>query len=300
MADNQREEIVIENTVCIEDVKFTILQDLGIIDLYIPKSSYIYNQFYTVPLHSHEYYELTYSLDELELIYEDESQVHEGGTLVVTPPGQKHAQRRNASFQGRGNYTLSLCMKKLPVTSDIPLYDILTKLFDNDYSYKCSKRALEIIASLDRDTKNSIANDKIAISLALHELISIIINTAGKKYVPKPTKKISDSNATRAYKIHMILSNFYKDDISVEYISEKLGLSARQVTRIIKSIYGKTFKDLLIEKRMNLAGRQLINTDKNISDIASDVGYNTSKGFYNAFKEYYGCLPSEYRKEHKK
>ena len=300
MAKNPREEIVIENTVCIEDVKFTLLWDLGIIELNIPKDNYFYNKYYNVPLHSHEHYEMTYSCDEMELIYEDETRFYEGGYLLVTPPGKNHAQRRTPSFKGRGNYTLQLCIKKLPVTSDIPLYDTLTKLFDKDYAFKCPIRAMEIIRILDRDTENSIADDKIAISLALHELVSIILKSAGKENKTKPNKKISDSNATRAYKIHMILSNCYREDISVEYIAKKLGLSTRQVSRIIKSVYGKTFKEILIEKRMKLAAKQLVETDQNITDIASSVGYNASKGFYNAFKEFYGCLPTEYRKKHRK
>lgn len=297
MAKNPREEVVVENTICIEDVKFTLMWDLGFLELNIPKSNYFYNQFYNVPLHSHEYYEMTYSNDELELIYEDKTRFFEGGTLVVTPPGKNHAQRRSPSYKNAGNATLSFCMKKLPVSSDIPLYDILIKLFDNDYAFRCPKRALEIISSFDRDTQNTIAGDKIAISLALHELISIMIKVAGKKSETKPSKKISDSNAARTYKIHMILSNYYADDISVEYIAKKLGLSTRQVTRIIKSVYGKTFKEILVERRMKLAAKKLVETDQNIAEIASSVGYNAAKGFYNAFKKYYGCLPTEYRKK---
>jgi AraC-like DNA-binding protein len=238
-------------------------------------------------------------MDELEIIYENETCLYSGEMLVVVPPGVKHAQRRTPNYKGHGSPTIQLTMKKIPVTSDISLFDILSKLFDNGYARKCPKRVSEIMASFDPDDQNTIADDRIAISLALHELLAIIIKSATEETKFKPAKKISDSNATRAYKIHMILSNCFRDDISVEYIAKKLGLSTRQVTRIIKSVYGKTFKEILVERRMKRAAKELIETDKNITEISSSVGYNASKGFYNAFKEFFGCLPTEYRKANK-
>ncbi len=300
MPKKPKEEIVVENTICIEDVKFTIMWDMGIVDLNIPRTGYFYNQNYTTPIHSHNHYEMTYSVNNLEIIYEDETQLYEPGTLVVVPPGKNHVQRRGPCAVRGVNSCLQFCMQKLPVTSDVPLFDILTKILDNTYAQKCPKRALEIISSLDSDSDKNISDDKISVSLAFHELVSIIIKSASDKYEINPNKKISDSNSTRAYKIHMIISNNFIDDITIEYVAKKLGLSTRQITRIIKTVYGKTFKELIIERRMKLAAKLLLTTDKNITEIASSVGYNASKGFYNAFKGYYGCLPTEYRKANKR
>ena len=47
---------------------------------------------------------------------------------------------------------------------------------------------------------------------------------------------------------------------------------------------------------MNIAAKQLKETDKNISDIALSLGYANPSKFSAAFTAVYGILPKEYRK----
>ena len=44
----------------------------------------------------------------------------------------------------------------------------------------------------------------------------------------------------------------------------------------------------------------LAKTDYTVSEIAQWVGYASLAGFYAAFKNQYGCLPTEYRKKNAK
>ena len=59
------------------------------------------------------------------------------------------------------------------------------------------------------------------------------------------------------------------------------------------------FHGLIISKRMELASNLLL-ADKTLSiiDVAMRSGYNSANGFYAAFKDYFGCLPNEYRDKH--
>ena len=52
----------------------------------------------------------------------------------------------------------------------------------------------------------------------------------------------------------------------------------------------------LIDLRVKYAVRELINTDREIGDIAMDHGFPDGRAFAKAFKKRYGCLPSVYRK----
>lgn len=63
----------------------------------------------------------------------------------------------------------------------------------------------------------------------------------------------------------------------------------------IKKNTGKTFKELLIQKKMTMACYYLINTDTPIYQIAEDVGYENLGFFYKKFKETYDVTPQEYR-----
>ena len=55
-------------------------------------------------------------------------------------------------------------------------------------------------------------------------------------------------------------------------------------------------KDYLLGIRLEHAVRELEETGGQIVDIALGNGFPNSKAFSNAFREKYGVLPSEYRK----
>ena len=60
---------------------------------------------------------------------------------------------------------------------------------------------------------------------------------------------------------------------------------------------GRTFSELLLEKRMERAAILLKGTTLPIEEIAAMLGYSNSSNFYKAFKRYYGFSPREYWQE---
>ncbi|MCQ2529184.1 MAG: AraC family transcriptional regulator [Saccharofermentans sp.] len=66
---------------------------------------------------------------------------------------------------------------------------------------------------------------------------------------------------------------------------------------VFKSVYGNSIAAHIKEHRMEQAARLLNDTDYNIAEIASSVGYSSQSKFTAAFKEYYGVLPTDYRKK---
>ena len=57
---------------------------------------------------------------------------------------------------------------------------------------------------------------------------------------------------------------------------------------------GKTFSQLLLEKRMERAVILLQNTTISIEEVAAMTGYGDHSNFYKAFRDYYGKAPREY------
>lgn len=66
----------------------------------------------------------------------------------------------------------------------------------------------------------------------------------------------------------------------------------------IKKHAGKTFKELIIEKKLTASCYYLVNTDQPIYKIANEVGYENLGFFYKKFREKYGINPQEYRQLH--
>ena len=69
------------------------------------------------------------------------------------------------------------------------------------------------------------------------------------------------------------------------------------MSRLIKRNTGKTFKDLLIERRMKQACYLLRNTNLTISEIAYSIGYENTSYFHRLFRSMNGMSPGAYREE---
>ena len=107
----------------------------------------------------------------------------------------------------------------------------------------------------------------------------------------KQLKKLS--NITRYMKDH------YAEPISLESMSEQFSYSPSYLSRMFQKHAGINFKDYLLGIRLEHAVRELDETDNQIVDIALGNGFPNSKAFSNAFRDKYGVLPSEYRKNSK-
>ena len=60
---------------------------------------------------------------------------------------------------------------------------------------------------------------------------------------------------------------------------------------------GRTFKDLLLEKRLSKAAQLLRETRLTTQDIILAVGYENTSYFYRVFRDRFGVTPRDYRKE---
>lgn len=85
-------------------------------------------------------------------------------------------------------------------------------------------------------------------------------------------------------------------DFSINALSKEIGISTVYLNKKISLLTGKTTSEYVRYLRMRKAGDLLLKTQKSISEVAYEVGYNIPKYFSKHFKEEFGVLPSEYRK----
>jgi len=192
------------------------------------------------------------------------------------------------------NHAINFTLQKTNRQTTVPLYNILNKTFKSpftiiDADYEISK----IFDMFDSDLMSSDVLKNATLSFKFHEFILFLIKNAYKNELVPHALKNSDTNMSRAYKINMMVNACYAENITAKSTAEHLKISTRQLSRIMLSNFGCSFKELLTHARMSQAIILLKTTDKTISQISTEVGYNSTKLFYSAFKKYYGCLPSE-------
>ncbi|MDO9465308.1 MAG: AraC family transcriptional regulator [bacterium] len=126
----------------------------------------------------------------------------------------------------------------------------------------------------------------------LKALLGLVLNTYLNTKDSHQFRRIkSYKNIIKAEKF--IRANYQKD-ITLQDMAREANLSETYFGNIFKKIIGKSPIDYLTSKRINHAKRLLIETDYNISEVSSLVGYEDSHYFSYIFKQKEGITPSEF------
>lgn len=88
------------------------------------------------------------------------------------------------------------------------------------------------------------------------------------------------------------------EDIQLETIAERANFSLMQVYRIFSIITGMTLKEYIRRRRLSKALFDIKYSKEQIIGIALKSGYSTHEAFSRAFKELFGVLPIECRKDY--
>ncbi|MBQ7983150.1 MAG: helix-turn-helix domain-containing protein [Clostridia bacterium] len=105
------------------------------------------------------------------------------------------------------------------------------------------------------------------------------------------------SDVKRIAELEYMIDSQFMTRLSREAVAEKLFISTRQLDRICKKRYGKTFHEQLTERRMVTAAAMLADTDMTADEISHAVGFFSPSNFYKAFSGKFGMTPNRYRKE---
>ena len=137
--------------------------------------------------------------------------------------------------------------------------------------------------------------NKLQVLSLYYELLHMLVTKYRKFNVHEDILKNSKqlkklSNITRYMKDH------YAESLTLESMAEQFNYSPSYLSRMFQKHAGINFKDYLLGIRLEHAVRELEETNGQIVEIALGNGFPNSKAFSNAFRDKYGVLPSEYRK----
>ena len=96
--------------------------------------------------------------------------------------------------------------------------------------------------------------------------------------------------------IHQYMLNHIDEKLTIACLADKHQISATNLKKYFKEIYGLSIYAYLKEKRIQKAAELLRETNHEIGKIAGMVGYDNASKFSNSFKSIMGINPSEYKK----
>ena len=103
--------------------------------------------------------------------------------------------------------------------------------------------------------------------------------------LPIPHPAIKESLDFDGMLLRYLDSN-YNENITLASLAKIVGLSPKQVQRIIQNETGNTFLEELTARRMQAARYLEENTNMSATEIAHYVGYNSYSGYWKARKNY--------------
>ncbi len=87
----------------------------------------------------------------------------------------------------------------------------------------------------------------------------------------------------------------YGDRIKVPDLADLAGISTRQLNRRFVEVFGISVQNFLIKTRIQASCDSLLNGDRSIAEIATDVGFCDQSAFTQHFRKHIGVTPYKYR-----
>lgn len=245
-------------------------------------------------LHTHVYYEFFFATQTPLTLVTDTGTKSFTNSVVIVPPQKKHF----SCAESKGGYRITVTADEAKrIGGGLGLLDYIKKgeitalAMSEELAYYLDK-----LVSTDFSSGYGRAKGEALLRLLFLE-IGVLLKTADAKKLP-----VSVNNRYRNIeKIDKFIGLHYnQSDVSIETLAQELCLSVRQVARIIKREYGRTFVETLNDKRLTVAAALLKKSNLSVSDIIKELNFETENYFYRMFKKYYGTTPLKYRRQTQK
>jgi len=145
-----------------------------------------------------------------------------------------------------------------------------------------------IIYLLERDHGSNIAR-QIA-KLFLHDKN----RRSQSPYLSPPVNKLHKDREILT--VQTWLDKNFSNDFSISQLAERCHMSSRNFVRRFQDATGETPTSYIQILRVELAKKELEATQKTVSEIVYEIGYQDQKSFGRLFKKHTTLTPTEYRK----
>ncbi len=250
-----------------------------------------------VPLtHSHQYNEIYFlQSGKCNVYIDNETYCLEDGSVLFIPAFKEHTFIYPFS-QDVKRTVLYISTEQLNWYFNKDFKDEINNLFINKH-LQLSRKSFSNLSNIFEKIqfeKYSLDNMSELLTKAyFFELIIYLIRC--QRYTHNINQKTNLSNITIGEIVNFIENN-YSRQLTLPEIAAQFGISESSLTKKIKIFTNMTFKEYLTKTRIEAAKSLLISSEKSITEIAYECGYNNSNFFGDVFKKAVGMSPSSYRK----
>ncbi len=221
--------------------------------------------------------------------------------LIILPPQMYHYAR-----EAEGPISsIAFAFRYSKISNNHPTTDLYSMLDERlsdrteplcfEQIFPLAHRLFELTEEMSRHLAGKRNRLKTQTALVIYALMELLCPEARGEY----TDNLSQITRQQ-YAIDTFFARNYQNNITIKDLADTIYLSERHANRILLELYHQTFKQKLIETRIQTAMQLLLSTELSISEIAQQSGYRSSVGFHSAFAQICGMTPAKYRAKMKK
>jgi AraC family transcriptional regulator len=111
------------------------------------------------------------------------------------------------------------------------------------------------------------------------------------------TNSIQDEYRKRINKVLLYIDKHLDEKLDLETLASVSCFSVYHFHRIMRAHLNESLGSYIIRQRMQIAAHLLSHSEKSVSQIAYDVGYETPSSLSKAFRGKFGVSPKEFREK---
>jgi len=145
----------------------------------------------------------------------------------------------------------------------------------------------------------SLSSDDVYAQFSAKASAEMLVALLCQDFSPAVVSAVPDIDACTQQAMRTVMSyveEHFEEKISLEDIADMTNHNRTYISTLFHKAVGISFYDYVMRVRMQNALKDLVLTDKKLTDIAMTNGFADLKSFNSRFRELLGCLPSEYRK----
>lgn len=149
----------------------------------------------------------------------------------------------------------------------------------------------DIVLEMEREYTDRQKYWELYVGADLRRMFILIYRECGEQMAAKVGHSV-----TVAYNIMNYIEHHFTEPLTVDKIAEALFLNKNYIAHVFKEETGYSLMGYVITLRINRAKLYLTKTDKSITAVAVESGYDDFTYFSRQFKKSTGMTPSAYRK----
>ena len=157
--------------------------------------------------------------------------------------------------------------------------------------------ALESVSSGIDAVEIKAAKDKATTSV-LHAPSPFAACEAFRRFADVISQKMASAFSQREHKIVLAVSRVVEErgaaQVTIQDLAEAIHLSCGHLSRVFRKTTGTTLEQYLIQQRVELAKRALLDPRLNVAEVAERCGFCNPAYFASVFKKHVKCTPREF------